>query len=181
MKHPESIVDETWAILKNSINFHRKMPMKKGSLVNYSYIFEPILILSTLVSSAVCSLVKCKRLEEFYKASRVYSGWNMSNSKKNSINSLEKFRCSKVCSLITPTFSNRLDSNKAVMLCSMSSCWIKKVTTDPMKHPESIVDETWAIVKNSINFHRKMPMNKGSLVNNSYIFEQFFFSVIAGK
>ena len=95
----------------------------------------------------------------------------MSNSKKNSINYLEKFRCRKVCSLITPTFLNRLDSNNAVMLCSMSSCWIKKVTTDPMKHPESIVNETWAILKNSINFHRKMPMMKGSLVNNSYIFE----------
>ena len=99
----------------------------------------------------------------------------MSNSKKNSINSLEKFRCRKVCSLLTPTFLNRLDSNKAVMLCSMSSCWIKKVTTDLMKHPESIVDETWAIVKDSINFHRKRPMKKGSLVNNSYIFEQIFF------
>ena len=82
MKHPESIVDETWAILKNSMNFHRKMPIKKGSLVNYSYIFEPILILLTLVSSAVYPLVKYKRLEESYKASRVYSRWNMSNSKK---------------------------------------------------------------------------------------------------
>ena len=68
--------------LKMSINFHRKMPMKKVSLVNYSNIFEPIFILSTLVSSAVCSLVKCKRLEECFKASRVYSRRNMSNSKK---------------------------------------------------------------------------------------------------
>ena len=51
--------------------FIEKMPMKKGALVNYSYIFEPIMILSTLVSSAVCSLVKCKRLEKFYKASSV--------------------------------------------------------------------------------------------------------------
>ena len=59
--------------LKMSINFHRKMPMNKGSLVNYSYIFEHILIMSTLVSSAVCSLVKCKILEESYRASRVYS------------------------------------------------------------------------------------------------------------
>ena len=50
------------------------MPMNKGSNVNKSYILEPILILSTLVSRAVCSLVKCKRLEESYKASRVYSG-----------------------------------------------------------------------------------------------------------
>ena len=50
------------------------MPMKKGSLVNNSYIFEPILILSTLVSSAIlCPLFKCKRLEESYKAARVYS------------------------------------------------------------------------------------------------------------
>ena len=58
------------------------MPMKKGSLVNISYIFEPIFIMSRLVSSAVYPLVKCKRLEESYKASRVYIRWNMSNSKK---------------------------------------------------------------------------------------------------
>ena len=122
IKHPDSIVDETWEILKNSINFHRKMPMKKGTLVNNSYIFEPISNLSRLVSSAVYPLVKCKRLEESYTASRVYSRWNMSNCKKNYINSLEKCRCRKVCSLITPTFLNRLDSNNAVMLCSMSSC-----------------------------------------------------------
>ena len=49
------------------------MPMKKGSLVKNSYIFESIFILSTLVSSAVYPLVKSKRLEESYKASRVYS------------------------------------------------------------------------------------------------------------
>ena len=123
MKHPESIVDETWAILKNSINFHRKMQMNKGSLVNNSYILEPIFILSTLVSRAVYPLVKCKRLEESYKGSRVYSRWNMSNSKTNSINSLEKCRCRTVCSLfIAHTFLNRLDSNNVVMLCIMSSC-----------------------------------------------------------
>ena len=45
-----------------------------------------------------------------------------------------------------------------------------KVTTDSMKHPESIVVETWAILKNSINFYRKIPMKKGLLVNYSYIF-----------
>ena len=49
------------------------MPMKKGSHVNNSYIFEPILILSTLLSSAVCLLVKCISLEGSDKASRVYS------------------------------------------------------------------------------------------------------------
>ena len=49
------------------------MPMNIGSLVNNSYILEPILILSTLVSRAVYPLVKCKRLEESYKGSRVYS------------------------------------------------------------------------------------------------------------
>ena len=59
------------------------MPMKKRSLVKNSYIFKPILILSTLLSSA-----------------------------------------------------------------------------DPIKHQEFIVDETWAIFKYSINFHRKMPMKK---------------------
>ena len=127
IKLPDSIVDETWEILTNSINFHRKEPMKKGSLVNNSYIFGIIFILSTLVSSAVYPLFKCKRLEESYKASRVYSRWNMSNFKKNYINSLEECRCRKVCSLITPTFLIRLDSNTAVMLCSMPSCKMLKL------------------------------------------------------
>ena len=49
------------------------MPMKKGSLVNNSYIFEPILILSTLLSSAVYLLVAHTSLEGSDKASRVYS------------------------------------------------------------------------------------------------------------
>ena len=109
IKYQESIVDETWAILKNSINFHRKMPMKKVSLVNNSYIFEPILILSTLFRSAVCLLLNAKS------------------------------------------------------------------TTDPKKHQESIVDETWAILKNSINFHTKKQIKKGSFVNNWYIFNRFLF------
>ena len=58
------------------------MPMKKGSLVNNSYIFEQIFFLSPLVSSKEYPLVKCKRLEESYNASGVYSRWNMSTSKK---------------------------------------------------------------------------------------------------
>ena len=49
------------------------MPMKKGSLVNNSYIFEPILILSTLLGSAVYLLVEYTSLEGSDKASRVYS------------------------------------------------------------------------------------------------------------
>ena len=49
------------------------MPMKKGSLVNNSYIFEPILILSTLLSSAVYLLVECTSLDGYDKALRVYS------------------------------------------------------------------------------------------------------------
>ena len=49
-----------------------------------------------------------------------------------------------------------------------------KDTTDPIKNQESIVDETWAILKNSINYHTKMPKKKGSIANNSYIFEQIF-------
>ena len=80
IKHQESIVDETWAILKNYINFHTKMPIKKGSIVNNSYIFELILILTTESCCAVWSLVKRKSLEGSDKASSVYSRWNMSNS-----------------------------------------------------------------------------------------------------
>ena len=79
IKHQASIVDETWAILKNSINFHKKKPLKQGSLLNNSYIFEPILILSTLFRSAVCPLVECKSYDGSDKASRLYSRWNMSN------------------------------------------------------------------------------------------------------
>ena len=59
--------------LKKSINFQTKMPIKKGSIVNNSYIFEPILILSTLLSSAVYLLVECTSLEGSDNASRVYS------------------------------------------------------------------------------------------------------------
>ena len=40
---------------------------------NNFYIFETIFILSTLLGSAVCSLVKCKSLEGSVEASRVYS------------------------------------------------------------------------------------------------------------
>ena len=49
------------------------MPMKKGCARNNSWIFEPILILSRLLSSAVYLLVECTSLEGSDKASRVYS------------------------------------------------------------------------------------------------------------
>ena len=48
--------------------------MKKGTHGNNSYIFETILIVSTLLSSAVCPLVKCKSLEGSHKAERIYCG-----------------------------------------------------------------------------------------------------------
>ena len=59
----ESIVDEKSAILKNFINFHRKLSLKKGTLGNNSYIFQPILILTTQPCCAACPLVYCKNLE----------------------------------------------------------------------------------------------------------------------
>ena len=49
------------------------MSMKKGSLVNNSCIFEPILILSTLLSSVLCPFLKGTSLEGSDKASTVYS------------------------------------------------------------------------------------------------------------
>ena len=49
------------------------MPIKKGSIVNNSYIFETIFILSTLLSSALCPFLKGTSLEGSDKASRVYS------------------------------------------------------------------------------------------------------------
>ena len=63
LKDQESIVDETSAILKIFINFHRKIPLKKGTLDNNSYIFQPILILTTQPCCAACFLVNCKILE----------------------------------------------------------------------------------------------------------------------
>ena len=69
-------------MFKNSINSLRKMPMKKGTLGNNSYIFKPVLILTTLLRSAVCPPYKCKCLEGSDKASRIYSKYNMSQSLK---------------------------------------------------------------------------------------------------
>ena len=63
MKDQESIVDETSAILKNFINFHRKIPLKKGTLGNNSYIVQPILILTTQPCCAACLFVTCSILE----------------------------------------------------------------------------------------------------------------------
>ena len=63
LKDQESIVDETSAILKNFINFHRKIPLKKRTLGNNSYAFQPILILTTQPCCAACLLVNCKILE----------------------------------------------------------------------------------------------------------------------
>ena len=54
--------------------------MKKGTLGNNTYIFVPILILTTLSCRAVCPLIKSKSLEGFNKASRIYSGYNMRKS-----------------------------------------------------------------------------------------------------
>ena len=51
-------------------------------LVNNSYMFELILILTTQFCCAVCPVVKCKRYYRSDKASIVYSGLNLSNSKK---------------------------------------------------------------------------------------------------
>ena len=59
------------------------MPMKKGTLGNNSFIFEPILILTTLSCSALGPLVKYKSLEGSNKASKIYKGYNSSNSRKS--------------------------------------------------------------------------------------------------
>ena len=58
------------------------MPMKKGTLVNNSYICQLILILTTLSCCAACPLFKCKILEGSSKESRIYSRSNISNSEK---------------------------------------------------------------------------------------------------
>ena len=54
-----------------SYKFSYKIPMKKGTCGNNSYIFEPILILLTQSRGAVCPLVKCKSLGGSDNASRV--------------------------------------------------------------------------------------------------------------
>ena len=69
----ESTVFKTWAILQTSINFYRQMAVKRGLLLNNSYMFKPIYIVSTLLSSAVCPLVKSKSYDRSNKASRVNS------------------------------------------------------------------------------------------------------------
>ena len=48
--------------------------MKKGTRGNNSYNFETILILSMILSSAVCPPFKCKGLEGSGKALRIFSG-----------------------------------------------------------------------------------------------------------
>ena len=73
LKDQESIVDETSAILKNFINFNRKMPMKKGTLGNNSYIFQLILILTMQPCCAACPLVNCTKLEASHEASKFYN------------------------------------------------------------------------------------------------------------
>ena len=60
--------------------FSKKIPMKKCTRRNNSYISETILIPKMLSCREVCPLVKCKRFEEADKASRIYSGYNMSKS-----------------------------------------------------------------------------------------------------
>ena len=54
--------------------------MKKGILGINSYNIVTVLILTTLLIIAVCPLVKYKSLEGSNKASRIYSGYNMSKS-----------------------------------------------------------------------------------------------------
>ena len=83
--------------------FIKKSRWRKGrSWINPTF-FEPMLILSTLFCSAVCPLVKSKRYDGSDKASRVYSRWNMSISKKIPSIFIEKSRWKKGRSWITPT------------------------------------------------------------------------------
>ena len=46
-----------------------------------------------------------------------------------------------------------------------------KVEKDLLKDQESRVDETSSILKKIINFERKIPLKKGTLGNNSKIFQ----------
>ena len=71
------MVNETWAILENYIKSSEKVPKKKATLVNNSYILEPILILTTQSSCAVCPRVKCKNYDGSNKALKIYYGYNM--------------------------------------------------------------------------------------------------------
>ena len=82
------------------------MPMKKGTLDNKSYIFEPILILKMLSRCAVCPLVKCKSLEGFDKAPRIHNVYSMGKSSK-SYQFFYKIHMKKIRVVITPIFFKR--------------------------------------------------------------------------
>ena len=71
------LMDIIWAGLENPIT---KYLWKKVRAVITTTFLNDFFILSTLLSSAVWSLVKCKSLEGSDKASRVYSRRNVSNS-----------------------------------------------------------------------------------------------------
>ena len=54
------------------------MPIKKGTLGINFYTFVAILFLTAFLSSAACPRVKCKNFKGLDKASKIYSGYNMS-------------------------------------------------------------------------------------------------------
>ena len=143
-------------------------------LVNNSYIFEPIFILTTQSCCAVCPLVECKRLEESIKhqESMVDETWAIL---KNYINSLEKCRYRKVCSLITPTFLNQFLFWQRSYVVQYVLLWNAKGYEDPIKHQESIVDETWAILKNSFNSLEKCRCRKVCSLITPIFLNQFLF------
>ena len=130
------------------------MPMKKGTLGNNNYIFEPILILTTLSCFAFCPLVECKSSEWSDKASRIYSGYNISECWKSNQFSY-KIPIKKVRAKITPTFLKRFwfwQRCHVVQYVLLSNA---KVQKGPKKNQESKIDKTWAILENPINSHGK--------------------------
>ena len=91
------------------------------------------------------------------------------------INFLEKCRCRKVCSLITPTFLNQFLFWQRRQVVQYVLLWNAKDTTDPIKHQESIVDETWAILKNYFNSLEKCRCRKVCTLITPTFLNQFLF------
>ena len=76
IKHQQFVPDTSLPSLENHSSL-RTCLCKKGKLGNNFYIFEPILVLTTLSCNAVCPLVKCKSFEGSNKASIICAEYNI--------------------------------------------------------------------------------------------------------
>ena len=118
--------------------FSQKAAMKKGKHGNKLYIFQPILVSTTLSCSAICPALDCKILGRSDEASIIYGGWLIHG---NPINSLKKVNLeityifqsilisatlSRSATCLLVKWKNCERSDKASITCSacnMSNSW----------------------------------------------------------